>query len=106
MRHFKRKITTSKSYFVFIGIVLCLLLIVALNPKITAWHKDPQAYPYLISEIRSETPIRTLVANNVIYNGDGDEMPIVRHDSIDGIYFRNIRSWLPLTLHTLIYMHK
>lgn len=41
------------------------------------------------SEIRSETPIRTLVANNVIYNSVGDEIPIVRYDSIDGITFKN-----------------
>jgi len=41
------------------------------------------------SEIRSETPIRTLVANNMIYNETGDKMPIVRYDSIDGIDFQN-----------------
>jgi len=41
------------------------------------------------SEIRSETPIRTLVANNVIYNSEGDEMPILRYDSIDGIEFKS-----------------
>lgn len=41
------------------------------------------------SEIRSETPERTLVANNIIYNEEGDEQPIVRHDSIDGIDFKN-----------------
>ncbi|MBC31958.1 MAG: alginate lyase [Muricauda sp.] len=41
------------------------------------------------SEIRSETPIRTLVANNVIYNSEGDEKPIVRHDSINGITFKS-----------------
>ncbi|MEQ9303952.1 MAG: chondroitinase-B domain-containing protein, partial [Marinoscillum sp.] len=29
------------------------------------------------SEIRSETPVRTLIANNVIYNAQGDDMPIV-----------------------------
>ncbi|MEQ9404312.1 MAG: chondroitinase-B domain-containing protein [Cyclobacteriaceae bacterium] len=39
------------------------------------------------SEIRSETPIRTLVANNIIYNTNGDKMPILRYDSIDGIDF-------------------
>lgn len=39
------------------------------------------------SEIRSETPIRTLLANNVIYHSEGDPMPIVRHDSIGGITF-------------------
>ena len=41
------------------------------------------------SEIRSETPVRTLVANNVIYNEEGDGMPIFRHDSIDGIDFQS-----------------
>lgn len=41
------------------------------------------------SEIRSETPIRTLVANNIIYNAVGDKMPIVRYDSIDGITFQS-----------------
>ncbi|CAN0059604.1 unnamed protein product, partial [Chrysoparadoxa australica] len=41
------------------------------------------------SEIRSETPIRTLVANNIIYNTEGDMKPIVRHDSIDGIDFES-----------------
>lgn len=41
------------------------------------------------SEIRSETPIRTLVANNIIYNAVGDKMPIVRYDSIDGINFQS-----------------
>lgn len=39
------------------------------------------------SEIRSETPARTLVANNIIYNTEGDNMPIIRYDSIDGIKF-------------------
>ena len=41
------------------------------------------------SEIRSETPIRTIMANNIIYNTEGDDMPIVRYDSIDGIDFRS-----------------
>lgn len=41
------------------------------------------------SEIRSETPIRTILANNVIYNENGDEMPILRYDSINGIEFQN-----------------
>lgn len=41
------------------------------------------------SEIRSETPIRTLVANNIIHNSEGDDMPILRYDSIDGIDFRS-----------------
>lgn len=41
------------------------------------------------SEIRSETPIRTIVANNIIYNDKGDDMPIIRYDSIDGIDFKS-----------------
>ncbi|NNL31801.1 MAG: DUF4957 domain-containing protein, partial [Flavobacteriaceae bacterium] len=41
------------------------------------------------SEIRSETPIRTLVANNILYNDNGDEMPIMRYDSISGIDFKS-----------------
>ena len=41
------------------------------------------------SEIRSETPTRTLLANNVIFNPRGDPSPIVRYDSIDGVDFRN-----------------
>ena len=41
------------------------------------------------SEIRSLTPVRTLVANNIIYNGQGDNLPILRHDSIDGIEFKS-----------------
>lgn len=43
------------------------------------------------SEIRSARPIRTTVANNLIYNKVGDETPIVAHDLLDGINFkRNI----------------
>jgi len=41
------------------------------------------------SEIRSERPIRTIVANNLIYNDTEDKYPIVAHDSLDGIKFRN-----------------
>ena len=41
------------------------------------------------SEIRSEVPIRTIVADNIIYNTVGDKMPLIRHDSIDGITFKN-----------------
>ena len=41
------------------------------------------------SEIRSETPTRTLLANNIIYNQQGDEKPIIRYDSIDGITFKS-----------------
>lgn len=41
------------------------------------------------SEIRSERPIRTIVANNLIYNEKGDLLPVVAHDSLDGIYFES-----------------
>ena len=41
------------------------------------------------SEIRSERPIRTMVANNLIYNDNGDKQPIVAHDSLDGIKFKS-----------------
>lgn len=41
------------------------------------------------SEIRSERPIRTTVANNLIFNQEGDPTPIVAHDQLDGITFKN-----------------
>jgi len=41
------------------------------------------------SEIRSARPIRTVVANNLIYNTTGDKTPIVAHDKLDGILFKN-----------------
>ncbi len=41
------------------------------------------------SEIRSARPIRTVVANNLIYNEKGDDSPIIAHDKIDGISFKN-----------------
>ena len=41
------------------------------------------------SEIRDQAPTRTLLANNVIYNSEGDDTPILRVDSIDGIEFRS-----------------
>ncbi|MFY0688405.1 MAG: DUF4957 domain-containing protein [Cyclobacteriaceae bacterium] len=41
------------------------------------------------SEIRSLTPIRTLVANNIIHNETGDKQPIFRHDEINGITFKS-----------------
>ncbi|MDE3741268.1 chondroitinase-B domain-containing protein [Maribacter polysaccharolyticus] len=41
------------------------------------------------SEIRSARPIRTIVANNLIYNTKGDKAPIVAHDLIDGITFKS-----------------
>lgn len=39
------------------------------------------------SEIRSAKPIRTTVANNIIFNETGDNNPIVAHDKMDGIAF-------------------
>lgn len=41
------------------------------------------------SEIRSAPPIRTTIANNLIYNTQIDEAPVVNHDNIDGILFKN-----------------
>ncbi len=41
------------------------------------------------SEIRSARAIRTLIANNVLYNEVGDSLPIVAHDKIDGITFKS-----------------
>ncbi len=41
------------------------------------------------SEIRSARPLRTIVANNVLYNETGDESPIVEHDKADGVTFKN-----------------
>ena len=41
------------------------------------------------SEIRSARPIRTVVANNLIYNDKGDDMPVVAHDKLDGIQFED-----------------
>ncbi len=41
------------------------------------------------SEIRSARPIRTIVANNVIYNEKGDATPVVAHDKIDGVKFKS-----------------
>ncbi len=41
------------------------------------------------SEIRSARPIRTVVANNLIYNTVTDKTPILAHDKLDGILFKN-----------------
>jgi len=41
------------------------------------------------SEIRSARPIRTIVANNLVYNTKGDKRPIVAFDKLDGILFKN-----------------
>ena len=41
------------------------------------------------SEIRSARPIRTTVANNVIYNEKGHETIVVAHDKVDGVTFKS-----------------
>lgn len=41
------------------------------------------------SEIRSARPLRTTVANNVIYNDKGDSQPIIEHDKADGVTFKS-----------------
>ncbi|MBX2874986.1 MAG: DUF4957 domain-containing protein [Saprospiraceae bacterium] len=41
------------------------------------------------SEIRSARPIRTTVANNLIYNSTADDAPVVAHDRLDGIDFQS-----------------
>ncbi len=41
------------------------------------------------SEIRSARPIRTLFANNLIYNSDTAETPIYHYDKVDGVIFKN-----------------
>lgn len=41
-----------------------------------------------LSEIRSARPIRTIVANNVIYNEE-ETTPIIAHDEIDGVTFKS-----------------
>ncbi|RMA64811.1 poly(beta-D-mannuronate) lyase [Ulvibacter antarcticus] len=42
-----------------------------------------------LSEIRSARPIRSLVANNIIYNENGDPSPIIEHDEADGVTFKS-----------------
>lgn len=39
------------------------------------------------SEIRSARPIRTTVANNIIYNDKGHKDIVVEHDKVDGVKF-------------------
>lgn len=41
------------------------------------------------SEIRSARPIRVEVANNFLYNENGDEYPIKNYDKVDGVKFAN-----------------
>jgi poly(beta-D-mannuronate) lyase len=40
-----------------------------------------------LSEIRSARPIRTVVANNIIYNEKGDTEVVIAHDKVDGVSF-------------------
>jgi len=41
------------------------------------------------SEIRSARPIRTTVANNIIYNDKANQTIVVEHDKTDGVTFKN-----------------
>lgn len=41
------------------------------------------------SEIRSARPVRTVIANNIIYNTAPDPTPVQSYDKVDGILFRN-----------------
>ncbi len=41
------------------------------------------------SEIRSAPPIRSIVANNLIYNTKTDKTPFINHDDMSGILFKN-----------------
>ncbi|MBC3759181.1 alginate lyase [Hyunsoonleella sp. SJ7] len=41
------------------------------------------------SEIRSARPLRTLIANNVLYNETGDKSPVVEHDEAEGVTFKS-----------------
>ena len=41
------------------------------------------------SEIRSARPKRTVFANNLIYNHEADNYPVVAYDKVDGVIFKN-----------------
>lgn len=41
------------------------------------------------SEIRSARPERVLIANNLVYNQQAEESPIVAYDTVDGVTFKN-----------------
>lgn len=41
------------------------------------------------SEIRSAPPIRSIIANNIIYNTTTDNTPVINHSEMDGILFKN-----------------
>lgn len=40
-------------------------------------------------EIRSAPPIRSIIANNLIYNRNAEKTLVINHDNIDGILFKN-----------------
>mgnify|MGYP003634300229 CR=1 FL=1 len=40
------------------------------------------------SEIRSARPVRTIIANNLIYNSKIDNYPIKNYDKVDGVIFK------------------
>ncbi|WP_405608354.1 chondroitinase-B domain-containing protein [Polaribacter sp. Asnod1-A03] len=40
-------------------------------------------------EIRSAAPIRSVIANNLIFNNKVDKTPFINHDNVTGILFRN-----------------
>lgn len=40
-------------------------------------------------EIRSAPPIRSIIANNLIYNHESDDSPVINHDKIEGIQFHH-----------------
>ncbi|SDN01368.1 chondroitinase-B domain-containing protein [Kriegella aquimaris] len=42
-----------------------------------------------VTEIRSEPPIRSTIANNLIYNTHVDATPVVNYDDMEGILFKN-----------------
>jgi poly(beta-D-mannuronate) lyase len=41
------------------------------------------------SEIRSAPPIRSIVANNLIFNHAADDTPAINHDNMDGVKFHS-----------------
>jgi len=42
-----------------------------------------------LQEIRSARPIRTIVANNAVYNSVANDFPIKAYDKVDGVLFKN-----------------
>ncbi|NOQ92609.1 MAG: alginate lyase, partial [Flavobacteriaceae bacterium] len=41
------------------------------------------------SEIRSARPVRTIVADNLIFNHEVEEYPVINYDKVDGVIFKN-----------------